>query len=92
MMGEPGSTQRRRGATALAYRAAYRICYVVMLVTGVAAARLAADFRVLGTHAAWLGPLRIVLQVPVLAGWALLRPISLVAFAGCCELAPRVGR
>jgi hypothetical protein len=63
-----------------------------MLVTGIAAARLASDFRVLRTDAAWLGPLRLVLQVPVLAGWALMRPISLVAFAGCCELAPRLGR
>lgn len=73
-------------------RAAYRLCYVVMVVTGAAAARLAADFRILSTHGAWLGPLRIVLQVPVLAGWALMRPISLAAFAGCCELAPRLGR
>ena len=82
----------RRTAGALAVRAAYRLCYVVMLVTGVAAARLASDFRVLGTDGAWLGPFRFVLQAPVLAGWALLRPISLVAFAGCCELAPRLGR
>jgi hypothetical protein len=81
-------SRRRRGA--VAYRAAYRICYVVMLVTGVAAARLAADFRTLGAARARLGPLRVVLQVPVLACWMLVRPISLAAFAGCCELAPRV--
>jgi hypothetical protein len=63
-----------------------------MLVTGVAAARLAADFRALGAAGARLGPLRILLQLTVLACWALVRPISLAAFAGCCELAPRVGR
>jgi hypothetical protein len=86
-----GSHAAPRSALAsLAYRAAYRACYGVMLVTGTAAARLAADFRVLGR--ARLGPLGVVLQLPVLACWLLVRPISLAAFAGCRELAPRLGR
>jgi hypothetical protein len=74
---------------ALVYRAAYRACYLVMLVTGTAAARLAADFRTLGAARVRLGPLPVVLQVTLLACWLLVRPISLAAFAGCCEFARR---
>jgi hypothetical protein len=80
---------RGRSLRALVHRAAYRVCYVVMLATGTAAARLADDFRTLGAARGRLGPLPLVLQVPVLACWLLVRPISLAAFAGCCGLARR---
>jgi hypothetical protein len=68
---------------------AYRICYLLMVGTGRLAARLAADFRVLGEARHRLGPLAVVLQIPVLAGWLLVRPVSLAAFSACCALAPR---
>jgi hypothetical protein len=71
-----------------ARRVAYRTCYLLMLVTGRAAARLAADFRVLGSARRLVGPLAIVLQLPVLVCWLLVRPISLAAFSACRALAP----
>jgi hypothetical protein len=69
-----------------AYRFAYRACYIVTLVTGTAAARLASDFRQLGEA----GPLAIVLQVPVIVCWSVVRAISCAGFAGCCALAPHL--
>ena len=66
-------------------RIAYRACYVLTLVTGTAAARLASDFRTLGRA----GPMAVVLQFPVFVCWLVVRPISCAAFAGCCALAPR---
>jgi hypothetical protein len=69
-------------------RCAYRACYLVFIVTGRAAARLAADFRTLGTAANRFGPLPILLQLPILACWLLVRPISIAAFAACSSLAP----
>jgi hypothetical protein len=69
-------------------RIVYRCCYVIGVISGTAAARLASDFRSLGD--AGLGPLAVVLQLPVLACWLVVRPISLTAFAGCFALAPRV--
>jgi hypothetical protein len=68
------------------YRIAFRACYLLTLVTGTAAARLASDFRVLGSA----GPLAVVLQLPVIACWAVVRAISCAGFAGCCALAPRL--
>jgi len=68
---------------------AYRVCYLLMLGSGRLAARLAADFRVLGEARGRLGPLVVVLQLPVLACWLLARPVSLAAFSACCALAPR---
>jgi hypothetical protein len=65
---------------------AFRASYLALLASGRAAARLAAAFRTLGAARARLGPLAIVLQLPVLACWALVRPISLVAFRACCAL------
>jgi hypothetical protein len=61
-----------------------------MLLSGKSAARLAADFRMLASFGGRLGPLAVVLQVPVLACWALVRPVSLGAFAACCALAARL--
>jgi hypothetical protein len=69
-----------------AYRIAFRACYLVTLVAGKAAARLAADFRVLGTA----GPVGLVLQLPVITCWAVARAISCAGFASCCALAPRL--
>jgi len=63
-------------------RIAYRTCYLLTLLTGKAAARLAADFRTLGRA----GPAAIVLQLPVFLCWLVVRPISCAAFAGCCAL------
>jgi len=71
-------------------RLAYRLCYVLMLVSGWVAARLARDFRVLGEARERVGPLTVVLQLPVVAGWLLARPVSLAAFSACCALAPRL--
>jgi hypothetical protein len=70
------------------YRIAFRVCYLVTLVTGTAAARLAADFRELGRA----GSLAVVLQLPVIMCWAVVRAISCAGFAGCCALAPRLSQ
>ena len=72
-------------------RLGFRACYLVTLASGKAAARLAADFRVLGGARARLGPLVIVLQLPIVLCWLVARPISLVAFAACTALAARDG-
>jgi hypothetical protein len=69
-------------------RFAYRLCYVVTIATGRAAARLAADFRTLSAVDSRLTVVSVVLRVPVLACWFLVRTISLAAFAACSALAP----
>ena len=66
------------------------MCYLVLLASGRAAARLASDFRVLAGAGGGLRPLTLVLQVPLLACWLLVRPVSLLAFSACCALAPRL--
>jgi hypothetical protein len=71
-------------------RFAYRISYLLLLGSARVAARLAADFRVLAEARERVGPLAVVLQLPVLACWAFARPISLAAFSACCALAPRL--
>ena len=73
-------------------RGAYAACYLVFIVTGRAAARLARDFRALGATAKRFGPLPVLLQLPVFACWLLVRPISIAAFAGCCAFAPLKSR
>jgi len=60
----------------------------VFIVTGRAAARLAADFRALGAAANRFGPISVLLQLPIFACWLLVRPISIAAFSACCSLAP----
>jgi hypothetical protein len=75
---------------ALAVRLGYRTCCLITLASGTAAARLAADFRVLGETAWWLRPLAVVLQLPIVVCWLFLRPISCVAFAGAAALATRL--
>ena len=69
---------------------AYRACYVLLFASGRLAARLAADFRVLAEHRERLGPLTVLLQLPVLLCWLLVRPVSLAAYTGCRALAPRL--
>ena len=71
-------------------RVMYRICYLLLLASGRVAARLAADLRVIAEARQRVGPLAVVLQLPVLAGWLLARPVSLAAFSVCCSLAPRL--
>jgi hypothetical protein len=68
-------------------RGTYAACYLVFIVSGHAAARLAGDFRALGAATNRFGPLPLLLQVPVFACWVLVRPISIAAFAGCCAFA-----
>ena len=69
----------------------FRSCYLVTLASGTAAAHLADAFRALGAAGARLGPLVIVLQLPVLLCWLVARPISLTAFSACLALAAREG-
>lgn len=71
-------------------RIAFRLSYLVLMASGRAAARLAADFRVLAHDGRRLWPLTVVLQVPVLGCWLVVRPISLAAFSACSALAPRL--
>lgn len=71
-------------------RFAYRACYVITLASGGAAARLAGDFRELGAAGRYIGPFALLLQLPVLLCWSLVRPISLAGFAGCVALAARL--
>jgi hypothetical protein len=49
-------------------RLVFRLCYVLMLASGRVAARLASDFRILGEARERVGPLTVVLQLPVVAG------------------------
>jgi hypothetical protein len=69
-------------------RLAYRVCYLVLIVSGRAAARLARDYRTLGSVDKRLTVVSLVLQAPVFLCWLLVRPISLAAFAGCAALTP----
>lgn len=69
---------------------AYRFSYLVLLGSGRVAALLAADFRVLAHAGERLGPLTVVLQLPVVLCWLVVRPISLAAFFVCRALAPRL--
>lgn len=69
---------------------AFRVCYAVVLLSGRAAARLAADYRTLGEAGRRIGPLALVLQLPVFVCWLVVRPVSLAAFSGCQALAPRL--
>jgi hypothetical protein len=55
--------------------------------TGRVAARLAADFRTLGSLDNRFILVSVVLRLPVFACWLVVRPISLAAFAACRALA-----
>ncbi len=71
-------------------RLLYRCSYALFLATGHAAARLAGAFRDLGGASRRIGPLVLALQLPLLACWLVVRPLSLVSFAACSALAPRL--
>ena len=88
------SVRERARAQSRTRQLAYRACYVVLIASGRAAARLASDFRTLGSFGDRVGVISVVLQVPVLAFWMIVRPISIAAFAACRALArpPRPGR
>jgi hypothetical protein len=85
------SERQDEDSMALAARIGYRSCYMVGIASGTVAARLASDFRALGTAGPHFAPLAVLLQLTVLACWLVVRPISLTAFAGCFALAPRLG-
>jgi hypothetical protein len=68
-------------------RFVYVVCYAVLIGSGRIAARLAGDFRALGSLDRRLAVVSSVLQLPVLACWLVMRPISLAAFAACRALA-----
>lgn len=63
-------------------RFAYKLSYVVLIASGGAAARLAEDFRTLGSLDRRFIIVSVLLQLPVLVCWLVVRPISLAAFAG----------
>jgi hypothetical protein len=69
-------------------RLVYVFCYAVLIASGRIAARLAGDFRALGSLDRRFTLVSRALQFPVLACWLVVRPISLAAFAACCALAP----
>jgi hypothetical protein len=71
-------------------RIAYRVSYVIFLASAHLAAHLAADFRALVSASRRWGALVVPLQVPVLVVWCPARAVSLVSFAVCDALAPRV--
>jgi hypothetical protein len=71
-------------------RLLYRCSYTLFLATGHAAARLAGAFRDLGAASRRIGPLVLALQLPLFACWLVVRPLSLVSFAACSALAPRL--
>jgi hypothetical protein len=65
----------------------FDVCYVLLIATGRIAARLAADFRTLRSDGTLPKAASLVLQLPILACWLLVRPMSLAAYAACCTLA-----
>jgi hypothetical protein len=71
-------------------RLAYRVSYLVFLVSGHLAAWLAADFRALARASQRWGVLTVVLQLPVLMAWSLSRAVSLATFGICQALALRL--
>jgi hypothetical protein len=78
----------RTASSARTRRLAYLVCYVVLIASGRAAARLAGDFRTLGSVGRRFAIVSVLLQLPVVACWLVVRPISLAAFAACRALAP----
>jgi len=79
----------RTTSSSPARRLAYSLCYLVTIASGRAAARLAADFRTLGSLDNRFTVISFVLQLPVLGCWLLMRPISRAGFAACSALAPK---
>jgi predicted permease len=71
-------------------RLAYRISYLLFVASSHLAAWLAADFRTLARASQRWGALVVPLQLPVLVAWCPARAVSLVSFAACRALAPRL--
>jgi hypothetical protein len=71
-------------------RLAYRISYLLFVASSHLAAWLAADFRALAPASQRWGALVVPLQLPVLVAWCPARAVSLVSFAACRALAPRL--
>jgi len=71
-------------------RLAYRVSYLLFFASGHAAAWLAAVFRALARGSRRWGALVVPLQLPVLIAWCPARAVSLVSFAACRALAPRL--
>jgi hypothetical protein len=82
------TNMRRTGFRSPGHRFGFAVCYLMLIATGRVAARLAADFRTLGAAGKLARPASVVLQLPVLVCWLLVRPMSLAAYAACCALAP----
>jgi hypothetical protein len=79
----------------VAVRLAYRLFYVLFLLSGHPAAALAGAYRSLTLAAgrSTLASLTIVpLQIPVLACWCVVRPAALGSFVVCRRLAPATAR
>lgn len=74
----------------MADRLAFRVSFAFCILTSSTAARLAAEFRRLGSAGPGLWPAALVLQLPVLACWLVVRPLSLGSFALCSSLALRL--
>jgi hypothetical protein len=71
-------------------RLAYRVSYLLFFASSHVAAWLAADFRALARASQRWGALVVPLQLPVLVAWCPARAVSLVSFAACRALAPRL--
>jgi hypothetical protein len=71
-------------------RLAYRISYLVCIVSGSVAASLASAFRELAHLSRRWGVLVVPLQLPLLAAWYPARVVSLSSFAVCQTLAARI--
>jgi hypothetical protein len=71
-------------------RLAYRVSYLLFVGSSHVAAWLAADFRALARASQRWGALVVPLQLPVLVAWCPARAVSLVSFAACRALAPRL--
>lgn len=71
-------------------RIAYRLSYVLFVLSGRAAAVLARDFRDLSRASRHWGALVVPLQLPVLLAWLPARGLSLASFAVCESLATRL--
>ena len=71
-------------------RIAYRLSYLLFVLSGRVAASLARDFRDLSRASRRWGALVVPLQLPVLIAWAPARMVSLASFAVCQALAERL--
>jgi hypothetical protein len=69
---------------------AFRITWLVFLVSAHASSRLAAAFQALSRASRRWGGLVLPLQLPVLVAWYPARVVSLGTFAICAALTPRL--